>query len=422
MDDIHHIIERTFIQKAGRVTASLMSTLGDLDLVEDMLQEAFVVALERWPRDGIPPNPVGWLTVTARRKAIDRLRRDTTLAQKETILASLLALDQPRQDESAMDEIPDERLKLIFTCCHPALAVDAQIALTLRTLGGLSTEEIARAFLVPTATMAKRLVRAKGKIKAANIPYRVPPLHLLNERLQAVLHVIYLIFNEGYVASQGDALIRHELCHEAIRLNRVLVNLVAQEQTLSESAEALGLLALMLLHDSRRSARLSKTGDLIALDEQDRSRWDDEQIAEGLAILHKAMHLRANGPYQIQAAISALHAQAKHPAATDWPQIAALYGRLARMTPSPVVLLNHAVAIAEAHGIEQGLALLAEPQLAKQLENYVSFHAARAALYRRAGQLTDAHMAYARAIELAQNAVELSFLKRQQQELRAMLN
>jgi RNA polymerase sigma-70 factor, ECF subfamily len=407
MTDIHHAIERTFIENSGRVMATLISTLGDFDLAEDAMQEAFATAMERWPADGIPPNPGGWITLTARRKAIDRIRRDNTLARKRELL--LDDLDQPEDDP--MTPIPDERLKLIFTCCHPALAMEAQVALTLRTLGGLSTEEIASAFLVPVATMAQRLVRTKRKIKAANIPYRVPPAHLLGERLDAALAVIYLIFNEGYAATAGDTLIRRDLCAEAIRLARVLTLLLAENQ----SSEALGLLALMLLHDSRRKARVNGAGELIVLDEQDRSLWDSVMIAEGVTILERALGLKQPGPYQIQAAISALHAEAAHPQETDWQQIAALYWVLYRMQPSPVVALNRAVAIAMAEGVDRGLDLL-EP-MADDLKDYMPYHAARADLLRRAGRVAAARAAYERVLELTQNAVERAFFERRLREL-----
>ena len=415
MDDIQQIIERIFVDESGRVLATLISRLGNFDLAEDVLQEAYLVALEQWPRDGIPPNPVGWLIVTARRKAIDRLRRDNTLEKKQLLLKSLL--EQQAPNENSIDEILDERLKLIFTCCHPALSGEAQIALTLRTLGGLSTPEIASAFLVAPTTMAQRLVRAKRKIKDAHIPYRVPPILLLNERLQAVLSVIYLIFNEGYSVTVGDNLIRRDLCGEAIRLSRVLTSLLAQERELFESAEAWGLLALMLLHDSRRETRLNNHDELVILEEQDRTRWNHKQIAEGLAILDKAVHLRHPGPYQIQAAISALHAQSKHPEATDWSQIAVLYARLIEMTPSPVVMLNHAVAIAMAQGPDYGLELLTRLEASQQLENYVPYHAARADLLRRAGQLSTAQESYTKALKLTQNKIERNFFQRRLQEI-----
>lgn len=410
MADPSTVIESTFRQESGRVIAALISTLGDFDLAEDALQEALVVALERWPADGIPRNPGAWLTTIARRKAIDRLRRHNNYSRKVTLLQAVADLNQGDEAE-AVDDIPDERLKLIFTCCHPALALEAQVALTLRTLGGLSTDEIASAFLVPLPTMAQRLVRAKNKIRHAGIPYRVPPADLLAERLQAVLTVLYLIFNEGYIASAGDSLIRQELCSEAIRLGRVLAELMPAEP------EALGLLALMLLHDSRRLARTGGNGELILLEEQDRTLWDKSEINDGVAILETAIALRRPGPYQVQAAISALHAQAERPADTDWRQIVALYGQLARLTPSPIVELNRAVAVAMAYGPMAGLKLLERLADQGMLDGYHLMHAARADLLRRAGWPAEAAAAYQKALELTQNSVEQAFLQRRLSEL-----
>src|SRR5438876_143860 len=319
MDTIQQVVSETFSREADRILAALIGTVRDFELAEDALQDALLVALERWSVDGIPHNPSAWITTTARHKAIDRLRRENTLARKQVVLQALLEHEEQRGAED-MEEtsIPDERLKLMFTCCHPSLALEAQVALTLHTLGGLSTQEVARAFLVAVPTMAQRLARARSKIRNAGIPYRVPPADLLPERLDALLAVIYLIFNEGYCATSGDTLTRHELCGEAIRLCRVLVALLPQ------SAEARGLLALMLLHDSRRETRLNAAGELVLLDEQDRTRWDQAKIHEGIAVLDEALALYDPGPYQVQAAISALHAEAPTAEATDWRQIAAL--------------------------------------------------------------------------------------------------
>ena len=395
------LIERIFREEHGRVLAALISQFEDFDLAEDALQDALVNALEHWQADGIPGNPGAWLTAVARRRAIDRIRRSAT---RERSLADPDL--QPSYDEYEMDEtpIPDERLKLMFTCCHPALALESQIALTLHTLGGLKTHEIARAFLVPEPTMAQRLARARAKIRNAGIPYRVPPIDLLPQRIDALLMVIYLIFNEGYSATSGDEPIRKELCLEAIRLCRVLVALMPG------SAETRGLLALMLLHDSRREARLDPAGDLVLLSEQDRSRWDRSEIREGIEILDEALALNDPGPYQVQAAISSLHAEAPTAEATDWKQIAALYKTLARMTPSPVIEINRAVAVGMAEGPEAGLRLL--DVLGDRAKDYYPFHVVRADLLRRSGQLEEAVESYKRAIALCDNPAERSHLQR----------
>jgi RNA polymerase sigma-70 factor, ECF subfamily len=386
-------LDQVFRDEWGRVLAALIGFLGDFDLAEEAAQEAFAAAAERWPRDGTPANPRAWLVTTARNRAIDRIRRDRTLAAKTRMLVGTdVDPESRRLDETT---IPDERLELLFTCCHPALALDAQVALTLRTLGGLSTEEIARAFLVPEETMAKRLVRAKHKIKAAGIPFRVPPTHLLPDRLAAVLAVVYLIFNEGY-GGRGD------LAAEAIRLGRALAELMPDEP------EAQGLLALMLLNDARRDARFAD-GAVVLLRDQDRSLWDLDQIAEGRAALDRALALGGRDTYVLQAAIAALHVEEPQ----DWPQLAALYSELARRTGSPVVELNTAAALAEAGEVEAALALVER----LELDRYHYLHATRAELLRRLERVDEARAAYERALELVHSEPERRFLEQRLAEL-----
>jgi RNA polymerase sigma-70 factor, ECF subfamily len=396
-------IERVFRHEHGRAVAVLVRVFGDIDVAEEAVQDAFEAAVRRWPSAGLPPSPAGWIITTARNRAIDRLRREASRQDRHAQAALLHAQDQPTA-EGAVD---DDRLRLIFTCCHPALGTEAQVALTLRLLGGLTTAEVARAFLVPEPTMAQRLVRAKAKIRDAGIPYRVPQAADLPDRLRGVLAVVYLIFNEGSTASSGDRLVREDLCAEAIRLGRLLAELMPDEP------EVLGLLALMLLVDSRREARTTSGGDLVLLADQDRGRWDRDRIAEGQAIVRRCLRRGRPGPYQLQAAINAVHADAATAAATDWGQILVLYDQLLALAPSPVVALNRAVAVAEVKGPAPALALVD----GLELDGYHLFHAIRADLLRRLGRDAEAAAAYDAAIARAGNAAERAFLERRRRSL-----
>ena len=415
MSQARETLEKVFREEYGRIVATLIRISGSFDLAEEALQEAFTSAASKWEREGTPKNPGAWLTTVAHHKVVDAIRRDKTRNEKQDEVVFESTRLQPFAETELREdthEYSDDRLRLIFTCCHPSLVREAQVALTLRTLGGLTTTEIAHAFLVSEATLAQRLVRAKQKIRLARIPYEVPSLEVMGERLAAVRAVIYLIFNEGYAASAGQNLIRNDLCAEAIRLGRVLCELLPNEP------ENMGLLALMLLQDSRRDARVNDAGELVTLEEQDRSRWDATEIAEGMRLVQAALSLRRVGNYQLQAAIAAVHAEAKHADETDWRQIVALYGELLRITSSPVVALNHAAAVAMSEDLEQGLRLLEAAGAAGALQNYYLFHASRADLLRRLHRLDEAVTAYTTALSLTTNVVEQNYIRRRLNELK----
>ncbi|MEW1645169.1 RNA polymerase sigma factor [Streptomyces sp. NPDC091219] len=413
--DVEGAVAAAFRAEWGQVVATLIRVTGDWDLAEECAQDAFAQALDRWRRDGVPRRPGAWLTTTARNRALDVLRREAVGAAKLREVAVLGRDEGPYDPEYDGDDsgVADDRLRLVFTCCHPALPIEARVALTLRTLAGLTTAEIARAFLVPEATMAQRLVRAKKKIRNAGIPYRVPPAHLLPERTTGVLGVVYLLFNEGYAATSGAELVRTNLCAEAIRLARVLADLMPDEP------EVLGLLALLLLHDARRDTRVDAAGELVTLEDQDRTVWDRAEVDEGAALVETALRRGRPGPYQIQAAIAACHTTARTAEETDWADIAALYGELERFVPSAVVRLNRAVAVGMAHHPDAGLELVAGLERSGELADYHLLPATRADLLRRGGRTAEAALSYERALELVENAAERRFLERRLAECRS---
>jgi RNA polymerase sigma-70 factor, ECF subfamily len=403
---MHSEITSLFREHHGRILASLIRALGSFELAEDALQDAFAAAVEQWPREGVPNNPAGWIASTARHKAIDKARRQSWFSERREEIQRLIEFEMSPNSNDRAEAFPDERLRLIFTCCHPAINREAQIALSLRTLCGLTTEEIARAFVTPTATMAQRIVRAQRKIRAAGIPYEVPSGDALPERLESAMAVIYLVFNEGYLATSGDEVVRKDLCVEAIRLARILSALMPEQR------EARALLALMLLHDSRRDARTDANGDIILLEDQDRSRWDHQQIAEGLALAAEAISGTTPGPYAIQAAIAAEHARAMRPDDTDWARIAGLYARLLDSQLTPIIALNYAVAVAMAHGLHHGLTLIEQLEASGELNDYYLMWSAKADLLRRMGRFSDAATAYRRALEVVSSNPDRRFLAR----------